>query len=50
MTVEELITMLEEIVSEGNGNRDVVIPSPIGGSYSVTDVESEDEDFLVRLS
>jgi hypothetical protein len=50
MTVFELIAQLEEAIDEGMGDRDVVIPAQTGGSVSVTEVEMEDDDFLIRLS
>lgn len=50
MTVTDLIEALERAVDSGMGDREVVIPSQTGGSFSVTDIEAEDDDFLVRLS
>jgi len=50
MTVNELIEELEQAKFNGMGERDVVIPSCTGGSYSVTTVEAEENDFLVMLS
>lgn len=50
MTVEELVEKLQDAMALGHSDRDVVIPSQTGGSVSVTDVEAEEDDFLVRLS
>ena len=50
MTVDELVEKLHDAQSWGMGDRDVVLPSKTGGSVSVSDVEAEVEDFLVRLS
>ena len=52
MTVDELKEKLEDAQSWGMGDRQVIIPSDVGlsGSVSVTDVEAEVDDTLVRLS
>jgi hypothetical protein len=50
MTVEELAEELLDAMAQGYADRDVVIPCQTGGSMSVTEVEAEEDDFLVRLT
>jgi len=50
MTVDELIDELQDASSDGMGDRDVIMPCQTGGHVSVTDVEKEEDDFVVRIS
>lgn len=49
MTVEDLAEKLLDAMAAGYADRDVVMPCQTGGSVSVTEVEAEEGDFLVRL-